>query len=52
MVFGRKTGVSRETEAGSQVLWYMYSIMYLEVRKMGTIDLAKSSGSWHLKPIN
>jgi hypothetical protein len=52
MVFGRKTGVSREAEAGSQVLCYMHSITYLEVRKMGTIDLIKSRRSWHLKPIN
>jgi len=52
MVFGRKTGVPRETEAGSQVLCYMHPITYLEVRKMSTINLIKSSGSWHLKPIN
>ena len=52
MVFGRKTGVSREAEAGSQVLCYMHSITYLEVRKMDTIDLTKSRRSWHLKPIN
>jgi len=52
MVFGRKTGVSREAEAGSQVLCYMHSITYLEVRKMDTIDLIKSRRSWHLKSIN
>jgi hypothetical protein len=52
MVFYYKTGVSREAEAGSQVLYYIYSITYLEVRKMGTINLTKSSGSWYLKPIN
>jgi hypothetical protein len=51
VVFGRKTGVSSKAEVSSQVLCNIYSITYLEARKMGRSNLIKSSGSWYFKPL-